>query len=376
MGEEQKSMLGKLNRKKWGIIGAVILILIVLIVGISIHNSPANRLSRQLDLGNRYLEEQNYEQAIVEFDKAIVIDPMSVEAYLGKADAYIGLGDLQSALDTLQTGYDLTGDERLKEKLDEIEVQLMQIRQAEEEARLAVEEEVGAQGEQVQLNQVGQPEDAAQSAEEVEEQEDVELSFSVSDTSIMEYSLLDAHIFDEVVTAMGCTEENLQYTSPVSDHSTYRSNNGSKWISRYDNYYIFEYDVGGRIRYTVHPDRDMIELEVSKSLRHRDEFEAICNVPVYGGDTYDEWCDKFGVEAIKSSFKVQSSIEDETKWSDAQQRILTEDGWYISTYEERIYEKNFYTEIILRNESRSELVIRTHIEDGIIENITYLYLIK
>lgn len=141
MSEGQTSTSVKFNRKKLGIIGAVLLILVTLIVGISIYNSPTNRLSRLLDLGNRYLEEQNYEQAIVEFDKAIAIDPMSAEAYMGKADAYIGLGDLQAVLDTLLTGYDLTGDERLKEKLDEIEVQLMQIRQAEEEARLAAEEE-------------------------------------------------------------------------------------------------------------------------------------------------------------------------------------------------------------------------------------------
>ena len=128
MSEEQASILTKLSGKKLGIIGTVLLVLIALIVGISIYSSPANRLSRQLDLGNRYLEEQNYEQAIVEFDKAIAIDPVSVDAYLGKAEAYIGMDDLQSALDTLQTGYDLTEDERLKEKLDEIEIQLLQIR--------------------------------------------------------------------------------------------------------------------------------------------------------------------------------------------------------------------------------------------------------
>ena len=142
---------GKHNGKKLGIIGAVLLILIALIVGIGIYNTPSNRLSWQLDLGNRYLKEQNYEQAIVEFDKAIAIDPVSVDAYLGKAEAYIGMGDQQSALDTLQAGYDLTGDARLKGKLDEIEAQITQIkqaeekaRQAEEEARLAAEEETKA----------------------------------------------------------------------------------------------------------------------------------------------------------------------------------------------------------------------------------------
>ena len=148
MGEEtkaeQKLIEGsdvpkKFSGKKWGIIGAIAVVLIALVAGIGIYNSPTNRLSRQLDLGNRYLEEQNYEQAIVEFDKAIAIDPMSVEAYLGKAEAYIGLGDLQSALDTLQAGYELTHDERLKSRSDEIETEIAQQKRAEEEAQRAAE---------------------------------------------------------------------------------------------------------------------------------------------------------------------------------------------------------------------------------------------
>lgn len=94
MNKEQTNTSGKLNKKKWGIIGAVLLILIALIAGICIYNTPANRLSWQLDLCNRYLEEKSYELAIVEFDKAIAIDPMSVDAYWGKAEAYIGLSDL------------------------------------------------------------------------------------------------------------------------------------------------------------------------------------------------------------------------------------------------------------------------------------------
>ena len=91
-----------------------------LIVGICIYNTPANRIQRQLDLGNKYLEEENYEQAIVEFDKAIAIDPMSADAYLGKAEAYIAIGDLDAAMETLQAGYEITKDEALKAKLDEI----------------------------------------------------------------------------------------------------------------------------------------------------------------------------------------------------------------------------------------------------------------
>lgn len=109
---------GKPNGRKRGILAVIVVILIVLIVGSTIYNAPANRLSRQLDLGQRYLEEQNYEQAIVEFNKAIEIDPMSVEAYLGLSDVYIEMNDYEAAAEVLQRGYNLTNGEVLKQKYD------------------------------------------------------------------------------------------------------------------------------------------------------------------------------------------------------------------------------------------------------------------
>ena len=108
------------NVKKRGkLIGilAAAAVLIAAVIGISIYNAPANRMSRALDLGARYLEEQNYEQALVEFDKVIAIDPMSVEAYLGKAQAYEGMGDMEQQLAVLQTGYEQTGDSQIKKQL-------------------------------------------------------------------------------------------------------------------------------------------------------------------------------------------------------------------------------------------------------------------
>ncbi len=65
------------------------------------------------------MEEQNYEQAVVEFDRAIAINPMSVEAYMGKVDAYIGLGNIDMALQTLEEGLEHTGNEQIKDKLVE-----------------------------------------------------------------------------------------------------------------------------------------------------------------------------------------------------------------------------------------------------------------
>ena len=105
-----------------GIIAAAVF-LIALVTRIGIYNTPAGRLARQIDLGRKYLEKENYEQAVIEFDKAIAIDPMSVDAYLGKADAYIAMGDVNMALQTLEEGYSRTGSESIKKRIEEISLQ-------------------------------------------------------------------------------------------------------------------------------------------------------------------------------------------------------------------------------------------------------------
>ena len=138
--------------------------LIALAVGIGIYNTPANRLQRQLELGNRYLEEQQYEEAIVAFEKAISIDDRCLEAYVGGIKAYQGLGDtegmivfyeralavvdgmeeselaenmdaavtiylmaadvysddIEKAIEILERGYDKTGDQRIRDKIAEL----------------------------------------------------------------------------------------------------------------------------------------------------------------------------------------------------------------------------------------------------------------
>lgn len=88
------------NKKKViAIIAAAAVIIIALAVGIGIYNTPENRLNRQLDLGNKYLEEQNYEQAAIEFEKAIEIDDRCMEAYTGGIEAYLGAGNTDGAKD-------------------------------------------------------------------------------------------------------------------------------------------------------------------------------------------------------------------------------------------------------------------------------------
>ena len=84
----------KANRRRiLGIFIATIVVLIALIVGLGIHNTPENRLARQLDLGARYLEEQNYAEAVLSFEKAIQIDERCMSAYDNGIQAYLNLDE-------------------------------------------------------------------------------------------------------------------------------------------------------------------------------------------------------------------------------------------------------------------------------------------
>jgi len=147
-------------------IGIAIVAAVALLLGFGIYNSPENRMSRQLDLGQKYLEEQNYEQAIVAFNEVIEIDDRCLEAYLGGMEAYAMLGDAENQkalyekalgkvrefsaeeietdkenvillyleaetvyagddekiLGILQEGYALTGDERLRIRIEALEL--------------------------------------------------------------------------------------------------------------------------------------------------------------------------------------------------------------------------------------------------------------
>ena len=74
-----------------------------------------------LTSAERYIDEQEYEKAIIEFEKILEIDPMNVDAYIGIAEAYIALGDTEAAEEWLKKGIELTGDSGLEEMLAELE---------------------------------------------------------------------------------------------------------------------------------------------------------------------------------------------------------------------------------------------------------------
>jgi len=57
-----------------------------------------------IDLGEKYLLELDYEQALVQFLNVIEVEPMNPRGYTGAADAYMGLGQLINAIAILNDG--------------------------------------------------------------------------------------------------------------------------------------------------------------------------------------------------------------------------------------------------------------------------------
>ncbi len=123
MGE---AMEEKKTSKKMlvGIGAAAAVIAVVAVVILAARETPEQKVARLLDLGNQYLLDLDYEQAIASYDEVLSIEPQNeqavegeVNAYLAWSEALVAEGDFDRAAEVLQTGYEKLGDERLKTAL-------------------------------------------------------------------------------------------------------------------------------------------------------------------------------------------------------------------------------------------------------------------
>lgn len=105
------------------LLAAALLVVGAVLVLQQVNKGPT--LAEQLALGDNYLLEMDYANALLAFEAAIAIDPLCAEAYIGAAEAHIGLGDLSGARDVLRQGLDAIGDDsRLVDMLGELSPQL------------------------------------------------------------------------------------------------------------------------------------------------------------------------------------------------------------------------------------------------------------
>ncbi len=118
------------NKKK--IIIGVIAVLVLIAAAaafIVLRETPEEKLQKYLDLGSKYLEEQDYENAIAAYDSALEIDPNHAEAIEGEVNAYIGWSDVlvaaedyDKALEILNEGYEkFKDDDRLLSSIEKVE---------------------------------------------------------------------------------------------------------------------------------------------------------------------------------------------------------------------------------------------------------------
>lgn len=126
--EESNSLIAAKRKKKGAVIAVsasvVFLILGTLLIYLTVFGGADKiRVARLLDLGDRYLSEMKYEQAIAVYEEVFEIDSKVENAYIGLAEAYIGLDDYESALKALDRGIRETDSERLKEYRDEVQAE-------------------------------------------------------------------------------------------------------------------------------------------------------------------------------------------------------------------------------------------------------------
>lgn len=68
-------------------------------------------MEENLNLGQKYLENQEYEEAVIAFTKCIEIDPKCIEAFLGRAEAYAGMEQWEEATSDCRSGIELNGED-------------------------------------------------------------------------------------------------------------------------------------------------------------------------------------------------------------------------------------------------------------------------
>lgn len=97
-----KPVRSKKGIGKWVLFGGIAVAAVVVVVVISSMNSSvAAGKGSQLEVAARYLDELQYEQAIVVYNEILSIDPKNIDAYEGLVDAYIGMGNFDKAYETL-----------------------------------------------------------------------------------------------------------------------------------------------------------------------------------------------------------------------------------------------------------------------------------
>ncbi|MCM1538407.1 MAG: tetratricopeptide repeat protein [bacterium] len=98
-----------------GIAVGVLLMAVIVIAAVLMSSSNGKRqYAKHMNSAQRYMDELQYEQAIAEYEAAIVIEPNNTEAYEALVKVYMTIGDYEAALEILNRGVARTGSEELE----------------------------------------------------------------------------------------------------------------------------------------------------------------------------------------------------------------------------------------------------------------------
>ena len=95
------------RRKLWSQLIAVIVLAAVLLTACG---SKAATAADKIELGQKYLTELNYTEAVAAFTEVIGLDPDNIEAYMGRAEAYMGLKQYDDAKADYTTAIEKTDE--------------------------------------------------------------------------------------------------------------------------------------------------------------------------------------------------------------------------------------------------------------------------
>ena len=122
-----------LKSKKMIILATIIILLLASIITGAVVSSLVNsqKLQQKLEIGEKYLSEMKYEEAILIFKEVIEIEPRNVQAYLGISEAYMALDEPQEAINWLETGISRIEERReIINKCEELYIKASQIHQS------------------------------------------------------------------------------------------------------------------------------------------------------------------------------------------------------------------------------------------------------
>ena len=100
-------MLAETKHTSLRLAAAVLLVLTLLTACVS----KSAQAQEKIDLGQKYLTELNYTEAVASFTEAIELDPDSIPAYMGRAEAHVGLAQYPEAKADYTTAIEKAADQ-------------------------------------------------------------------------------------------------------------------------------------------------------------------------------------------------------------------------------------------------------------------------